>query len=202
MTKSLNPSRDIFSPQVQKQIKDLLEKVGDFKAEVDHLLKPYRPLPQRPSEPTQILEQLFLRFHVVAKQLQKRQRKKDPFYIRDEYDVQDLLHALLRISFSNIKPEEYCPSYAETSSKIDFLLKQEKIAVEAKMANKDHGSKKISKELILDKEYYSKNKDVRILYCLVYDPEEVILNPCGFETDLYEKGENFEAKVFVIPRRA
>ena len=202
MTKSLNPSRNIFSLQVQKQIKDLLEKVEDFKTEVDNVLRPYQPLPQPALEPTQTLEQLFLRFHVVAKQLQKRQQKRDPFCIRDEYDVQDLLHALLRISFSDVKPEEYCPSYAGTSSKIDFLLKKEKIAIEAKMANKDHGSRKISRELILDKEYYSKNKDVRILYCLVYDPEEVIPNPCGFETDLYEKGENFEAKVFIIPRRA
>jgi len=202
MTKSSNLSRNIFSPQVQKQIKALLEKVGDFKTEVDNVLKPYRPLPQLAVEPTQLLEQLFSRFHVVAKQLHKRQRKRDPFCIRDEYDVQDLLHALLRLSFTNIKPEEYCPSYAGTSSKIDFLLKQEKIAVEAKMANKDHDGRKIAKELILDKEYYSKNKDVRTLYCLIYDPEEIIENPCGFETDLYEKGNNFEAKVFIIPRRA
>lgn len=201
MTKYLNHSKSTFSPQVQNQIKEVLLRAEEFKAEVATILKPYQPSELK-VEPTQALELLFQRFHLVAKQLQKRQRKRPPFWIRDEYDVQDLLHGLLKINFDNIKPEEYCPSYCRTSSRIDFFLKKEHIAVEAKMTSKDHDDKKISKELILDKEYYSKNKDVRILYCLVYDPDEIVENPCGFETDLNEKGEKFEVKVFVIPKRA
>jgi hypothetical protein len=201
MTKSLNLSRNTFSPQAQRQIKDALLRTGEFRTEVENILKPYQISPAT-FEPERILERLLLRFHLVAKQLQKRQRKRDPFCINDEYDVQDLLHGLLKTSFDNIKPEEYCPSYAGTSSKIDFLLKREQIAVEAKMASKDHDGKKISKELILDKEYYSKKKDVKILYCLIYDPEELIANPRGFEDDLYENNGSFEAKVSIVPRTA
>lgn len=200
MTKSLNLSKDIFSPQVQKQIKDILSQISSFKDEVDAILLKYKPSPFQ-IEATQILEHLFLRFHSVAKQLQKRQRERKPFIVKDEYDVQDLLYSLLQIYFDDVRPEEYCPSYAGTSARIDFFLKEEQVAIEAKMASKDHGRKMIAKELILDKEYYRKKERVRVLYCLVYDPYEIITNPQGFENDISEKRENFEAKVFVVPRK-
>jgi hypothetical protein len=199
MTKSSNHSRNIFSPQVQKQIKDILLKAGDFKAEVDAILLKYRPSPFL-KETTQILDHLFSRFHSVVKQLQERQRGREPFNVDDEYDVQDLLHGLLRIYFEDVRPEEYCPSYAGTSARIDFFLKSEQIAIEAKMATKKHSRKKIAEELIIDKEYYRKKESCNALYCLVYDPDGRITNPRGFERDLYEKRENFEAKVFVVPR--
>jgi hypothetical protein len=201
MTESSNPSKNTFSPQAKKQIEDILLGAGCFKAEVENILRPYQKIPDSTTNYPQILEHLFLRFHVVAKQLQKRQRQKRPFDIKDEYDVQDLLHALLKINFKDIRPEEYCPSYAGTSSRIDFFLKNEYVAIEAKIASKNHNAKSISKELILDKEYYKKKNDVRTLYCLVYDPQEVIANPLGFETDLNEISTNFENKVFIIPRR-
>lgn len=199
MTRSSNHSKNTFSPQVQRQIKDILLRVTNFVTEADAILLKYRP-PPFPKEPPQILEQLFLRFHSVAKQLQKRQREREPFIVKDEYDVQDLLHGLLQIYFEDIRPEEYCPSYAGTSARIDFYLKKEQITIEAKKASEKHRRKQIAEELILDKEYYRKKEGVRILYCLVYDPDGVITNPRGFESDLYEKREDFEAKVFVVPR--
>jgi hypothetical protein len=199
MTKSFNHSKNTFSPQVQKQIKDILLRVTNFVTEADAILLKYRP-PPFPKESTQILKDLFLRFHSVAKQIQKRQREREPFIIRDEYDVQDLLYGLLQIYFEDIRPEEYCPSYAGTSARIDFYLKKEQITIEAKMASEKHRRRQIAKELILDKEYYRKKEKVRVLYCLVYDPDEVITNPRGFESDLNEKREDFEAKVFVVPR--
>jgi hypothetical protein len=200
MTKSSNHLRRIYSLQAQRKIEDILLRVAAFKAEAEAILEHYKPSPF-PKEPGHVLEQLFLRFHSVAKQLQKRQRSREPFTLKDEYDVQDLLNGLLQIYFEDIRPEEYCPSYAGTSARIDFFLKKEQIAIEAKMATKDHGRKEIAKELILDKEYYRKKEGVTFLYCLVYDPEEVITNPHGFESDLNEKGEKFQCKVFVVPRK-
>jgi hypothetical protein len=52
---------------------------ANFAAEADVILLKYKPSPF-PKEPAQILEHLFLRFHSVAKQLQTRQRKRDPLY--------------------------------------------------------------------------------------------------------------------------
>ena len=200
MTKSSSRSKNTFSPQVQKRIKEILRRVTGFKTEVDSILSKYRPTSLQ-KDATQILEHLFLRFHLVVKQLQKRQRDREPFIVKDEYDVQDLLHGLLRIYFKDVRPEEYCPSYAGTRPRIDFFLKRKQIAIEAKMTGKDHRRKRIREELILDKEYYSKKEGCKILYCLVYDKDELITNPSGFESDLYERNEKFETRVFIVPRR-
>jgi hypothetical protein len=55
------------------------------------------------------LERVLGRFHQVAKQLQKRRTGRDTLWITDEYDVQDLLHALLKIDFNDIRAEEWTP---------------------------------------------------------------------------------------------
>jgi hypothetical protein len=201
MTKSSNHSRSTFLPQAQKQIKEILSRVAHAQSEIDTILPKFTPaVPQR--QAIESLRDLFLKFHAVVKQLQHRQRDREPFQVKDEYDVQDLLCSLLQIHFEDIRPEEYCPSYAGTRPRIDFFLKREQIAIEAKMTDEKHGRKRIREELILDKEYYSKKNDVRILYCMVYDPEELIANPRGFEDDLHEKSGSFEAKVFIVPRKA
>ena len=56
--------------------------------------------------------------------------------VEDEYDVQDLLHALLRLYFKDIRPEEWTPGYAGTSSSMDFLLHPEEIVIEVKKTRK------------------------------------------------------------------
>jgi REase_DpnII-MboI len=73
------------------------------------------------------------KFHVAAKQLEDRYENRPTLRIKDEYDVQDLLHVLLRVHFEDIRPEEWTPSYAGTSSRVDFLLKSEQIVIEAKI---------------------------------------------------------------------
>jgi len=45
------------------------------------------------------------RFSAISRQLQKRHAQRAPFEIRDEYDVQDLMHALLRLDFDDIRPD-------------------------------------------------------------------------------------------------
>jgi hypothetical protein len=199
MIKSSNHSKETFSAQTQKQIENVLSRVGSFKTEVAEILEPFAPPPAK-GDVREKIETLFLRFHAVAIQLQKRQRGKAPFQIEDEYDVQDLLHGLLKLFFDDIEPEEYCSSYCGTSPRIDFYLRNEKIFIEAKIANKNHRRKKIAEELILDKEYYSKKEGLKGIFCLVYDPYGIIENQYGFEKDLSEKNSHPEVRVFVIPR--
>lgn len=82
------------------------------------------------------LERILKRFHIVTRLLKNRHSNRETIVIEDEYDVQDLLHALLRTVFDDIRPEEYAPSHAGSASGVDFLLKAEQIVVEAKMASK------------------------------------------------------------------
>ncbi len=123
-------------------------------------------------------------FHQVARQLQKRYNKRDTLTIQDEYDVQDLFHALLRINFDDVRPEEYTPSYAGSSTRVDFLLNNEKIVIEIKKTRKGLADKEVGDQLILDSQHYKVHPDCKRLICFVYDPENRIQNPRGLEDDL------------------
>ncbi len=119
--------------------------------------------------------------------------------LEDEYDVQDLLHALLHLHFSDIRLEETCPSYAGSTSRQDFLLKNEKIVIEVKKTRKGLDAKKLGEELTLDKAKYRTHPDCKTLLCFVYDPEGRIANPRGIENDLSEESPEFTVKVFIKP---
>ena len=70
---------------------------------------------------------------MVARQLVRRHQDRSTLLIEDEYDVQDLLHSLLSIFFDDIRPEEWTPSYAGKSSRVDFFLKPHGIVIELKV---------------------------------------------------------------------
>lgn len=145
-----------------------------------------------------LLENIFNKFHKVCRQLRTRHDSRQTLQITDEYDVQDLLHALLLLHFDDVRPEEWTPSYAGGAVRMDFLLKQEKIVIEVKKTRNTMTSKSLGEELIIDKEKYSEHPDCDRLYCFVYDPEGILGNPIGIKNDL-EKGANGFIKVFIRP---
>lgn len=146
------------------------------------------------------IERIFVRLPLVIRQLRQRHGDRSTLDIDDEYDVQDLLHSLLRLFFDDIRPEEYAPSYAGGASRIDFLLKDESCAIEIKMARKGLSAKQLGEQLIVDMERYRVHPKCRKLYCLVYDPEHKIDNPRGFEGDLSAIRDGLDVKVFVVPK--
>ena len=148
---------------------------------------------------TAFIEKVLRNFDKTARQLQRRYNNRDPFKINDEYDAQDLLHAILRAFIDDIRAEEYTPSYAGASSRIDFLLKQEKTLIEIKYATKKLKEKEIGEQLILDIQRYQAHPDCKALYCIVYDPDGNIRNPAGLENDLSNKHDNLLVKVLVVP---
>jgi len=145
------------------------------------------------------LDNLFDKFHVVAKQLRKRYNSRNTLDIEDEYDVQDLLHALLRLYFDDVRNEEWTPSYAGGSSRMDFLLKEEKIVIEVKKTRKGLNDKELGKQLIEDKEKYKAHPDCKKLICFTYDPEGRIVNPKGIENDLNSQDDKFEVCIVIKP---
>ena len=131
------------------------------------------------------VEKLLTRFHLVAQQLRKRRHaQRRTLAIGDEYDVQDLLHALLRIDFDDIRAEEWTPSYAGGSARMDFLLKREQVVIEAKMTRDNLRDREVGEELIIDVAKYKGHPNCRTLVCFVYDPEQHISNPVGLKRDL------------------
>lgn len=141
-----------------------------------------------------------LRFSNVIRCIRKRYANRQPITVNDEYDVQYLLKILLSVSFDDIRSEETAPSYGGSSSRIDFLLKNEGIAIETKMTRENLTDKEISKQLIQDIAQYQSHPDVNSLVCFIYDSERLIENPSGIIRDLEShSGENLIVKVIINP---
>jgi hypothetical protein len=100
------------------------------------------------------IERILLRFDRAARQLGHRHGSRPTLDVADEYDVQDLLHALLHLRFDDIRREEWTPSYAGKSSRMDFLLKAEKIVIEVKKTRDGLTMSEIGEQLVVDIDYY------------------------------------------------
>ena len=154
---------------------------------------------EKGTEPLIFLKRLFSRFHLVARQLRERYDERQTLDINDEYDVQDLTYTLLRINFDNIRKEEWTPSYACGSSRMDFLLKNEGIVIETKKTRTGLTPIELANQLIVDIERYQKHPDCKMLLCFVYDPEGRIANPEGLE-ELGKPHGNIDVTVLVAPK--
>ena len=176
---------------VQEQLRSILKAVEEGFIEIDGEDKSGK-------DTEAILQNIFNRFHKVARQLRTRHDSRETLQIKDEYDVQDLLHALLQLHFDDIRPEEWTPSYAGGSGRVDFLLKDEGIVIEVKKTRESLTQKKLGEELIIDRAKYKEHPDCKKMYCFVYDPEGMLGNPAGIKKDL-EKGEEDFIKVFIRP---
>ncbi|WCJ60723.1 hypothetical protein NXS98_06235 [Fontisphaera persica] len=147
-----------------------------------------------------LVESICRRFPLFAKQLQRRHDKRKTFPLEDEYDVQDLMHALLRLHFDDVRPEETTPSRGGSSARMDFLLMPEEVVVEVKMTRKNLGQRDVAAQLAEDKERYRAHPHCRTLICFVYDPEGYCDKPTALERDLSETTERMRIIVIVAPK--
>ena len=150
-------------------------------------------------DPLQPLLCIFDRFHKIVRQLRCRYNNRTTLDVKDEYDVQNLLHSILHLHFDDIRPEEWTPSYAGKSSRMDFLLKDFQIVIEVKKTRSGLGTKEIGTQLIEDIERYRSHPNTETLICFVYDPEGLIGNPRGLESDLNRTTEELNVIVLVRP---
>jgi hypothetical protein len=140
------------------------------------------------------------RFHGVVRQIRQRHDNRPTIDVGDEYDVQDLFHALLTIYFDDIRKEEWAPSYAGGASRMDFLIPEIKAVVETKMMRPSLSTKQLGEQLIVDIAKYKSHPTCRILFCVVYDPDGGIANPRGVENDLSAEDNRLVTHVIILPR--
>lgn len=155
--------------------------------------------PSETASPLALIQNICDRFHLVVRQLRERYNNRDTIDVLDEYDVQDLFHSLLHLYFEDIRPEEWAPSNAGKSTRVDFLLKQERIVVELKKTRKGLGAKEIGSQLIEDIHRYQSHPDCDALVCFVYDPGGRVANPRGLEGDLKKSTEDLTVEVWIRP---
>ncbi len=140
------------------------------------------------------------RFHLVARQIRERHNGRDTLNINDEYDVQDLFHALLRLHYDDIRKEEWVPSYAGGSSRTDFYLPEINTLVEIKKTRQGLGSKEIGGQLIIDIAQYQRHPGCKKIFCFVYDPDGRISNPSGIANDLTRTEGYIQIEVIIAPK--
>jgi hypothetical protein len=147
-----------------------------------------------------VIVMLAERLHAVVRQLRERRESRPTLDVTDEYDVQDLFHALLTIHFDDIRKEEWTPDYAGGAARMDFLLPEIETVVETKMTRPNLSTKQLGEQLIVDIRKYKQHPACRTLFCLVYDPAGRISNPRGVENDLKEDNDQMVVNVMIVPQ--
>lgn len=150
-----------------------------------------------PSQVEDLLGVLLRGLRRAMHPLTHRRKGAQHLTFSNEYDVQDLLHALLRPWVSDIRPEEFTPSYAGSSTRMDFLLPAHGMVIELKFVRDRTHSKRIGDELIIDIEHYRVHPQCKTLWCVVYDPEHLLTNAEGLRTDLEGKRSIKDGELFV-----
>ncbi len=146
-----------------------------------------------------VVKRLLEQFPVVAKQLSYRHQGRGTLTIIDEYDVQDLLHALLKIQFNDVRPEDPCPNKAGASSRVDFVLKKEQIIIEAKMSSQRLTDKELGEQFSIDIQRYQSHPDCKSLIFFVYNPQLYIKNPSALVNDFSWCHDKLNVLVIVAP---
>lgn len=139
---------------------------------------------RKPQKIEELLEIIIAGLRRAMHPLEHRRKGATPLSFESEYDIQDLLHALLRPWIGDIRPEENTPSHAGSGARMDFLLPRYKIVLETKRIRDERHAKKIGEELTLDIAHYKKHPDCTSLWCIIYDPLSLIENPDGIKRDL------------------
>jgi len=147
-----------------------------------------------------VIKSMLSRFHLIARELRERHDSRDTLIVNDEYDVQDLLRSLLKLEFEDIRSEEWTPSYAGKCSRMDFLLKNEKIVIETKKTRNGLDEKEVGDQIAIDFAHYQSHPDCKTLVCFIYDPDNKIRNPIGLIGDLENLGtDNLSVQVVINP---
>jgi len=155
---------------------------------------------QAGSDPVELAKALCRRFHSVARQLRLRGEYRATLSVEDEFDAQDLLHALLRVQFDNIDMDEWTPSYSSGAPRTTLLLNDSRLAVIVKKTRPGLNTKDLTDQLRIDAERYRSHGRCTTLLCFMYDPEGRIGNPRGLEASLTSMNDSFAIDVLVAPK--
>jgi len=147
-----------------------------------------------------LLRKIGNRFHAVARQLRLRHEGRPTIEVEDEYDAQDVVHALLCLEFDEIRRETWQPGYAGGAAHTYFVAPRDRILIEVKKTRQGVGAKEIAGQLDHDTLYYWTHPDCQTVFCFVYDPEARVGDPYGLEKMLTKQVDGQRVEVFISPK--
>lgn len=160
-----------------------------------------RLVPARPNNVDEVVQVVIQGLRRAMHPLTYRRKGAEQLRFANEYDVQDLLHALLRPWVLDVRPEEYTPSYAGKSTRMDFYLPAHELVIETKCVRDRTHAKGVGDELLIDIAHYAVHPGCKKLWCVVYDPEHHLTNPEGLkdlEGEHKKNGQGIAVRVFTV----
>jgi hypothetical protein len=118
--------------------------------------------------------QLLDQFSASAAVVANRYAQRSPFAITDEYDVQDLFHALVLPIAADCEAEDPTPKRAGKSSRLDFVSRQLRMGFEMKFVHDSGHTEKLRREILLDEATYHEHPYVERVVAFLYDPNRHI----------------------------
>lgn len=151
-------------------------------------------------DPLNLIRKVCLRLHSVARQLRLRRDYRPTLEVDDDYDLQDLLCALLKVEFDEVATDEWTPPYTEGAPRTTLLVNRDQIAVVAKKTRPGLTTKELADQVAADSAYYRAQGRCSTLFCFMYDPEGRIGSPKRLETTLTSVSEHCRVEVLVAPK--
>ena len=147
-----------------------------------------------------LLRRICTRFHLVARQLRLRKEYRPTLEITDEYDLQDLFYALLRLQFDEVGTEDWIPAYTNGARRTSYLLDWDRTVVVVKQTRSGLTTKDLAEQVKSDAARYAARPEGTTLLCFIYDPDGRVGNPRGLEADLTTVSDNYMVEVIVAPK--
>jgi hypothetical protein len=133
--------------------------------------------------PLDWLLQVLRRFDTAAHFLASRPRAEKaakPFRIEDEYDVQDLLYAILKPSIPDLEREDPVGKTSGDSGRVDLCTAELGTVVELKFVDSVSRAKEVAKECRERVGVYHKWPYLKHLAFFIYDPQRKMPDPDNF----------------------
>ena len=158
------------------------------------------PEPKSDEDPVSLIRKICLRFHSVVRQLRLRKDYRPTLEVEDDYDLQDLFCALLKVEFDEVATEEWIPAYADGAPRTTFFVNKDQIAILTRKTRPGLTTKELADQVTADAAYYQAQGRCSTLLCFMYDPEGRIGSPKRLETTLTSVNEHYRVEVLVAPK--
>jgi hypothetical protein len=136
----------------------------------DLLYEDQKMKPQISDADVSKIVQVCARLRHSAQSLSDRKRKKPNFVIVDEYDVQDLLYAVLRAYLKQVISEEPLGKVANTTSgRADLAIQKFGVLIEVKLARNARDRRRILDDFRKDLDLFAKWPHLKHLIYFIYN---------------------------------
>jgi hypothetical protein len=148
-----------------------------------------------------IVRAVLTTFPIIARHLSERGRGRPPILIETEYDIQDIVFAILRPTFPDVRYEDWTPRVAGRSRRIDLVVPDLNVVIELKFVRDRRHGRSVVDELHIDIETYHSHPNCGRLLAFIFDPGNFIVDPGLLERELsglrVKQEHQFEVEVIV-----